>query len=1145
VFPHLHFREAGRGGSAIRFARRVSAVPCQRFCINRSTIRPSVARNSPNPYAAVPVYCHKAGSKPHALKLAGLVLAIVAVLNTPAVLVAPTSAAGSSSSKSNSVDPAGDNRTAGVAELNANGNASALAESLENEARSLCEQWTESSFRDAIAKLTSAIPYWQAARNASAEMHALLKIGDIQLNLADYRTALLNYDRALSLARTPADQAECHNSISLVQIYLGDHPKALTHSKRALELSKLSNDRREQARALTNQGELYYASGDLQNAAQSLTAALSLWPDGDRQGKARSLLNLGYVEFDRREMDQALANYQSALEQARSGDKRNEALALTAIGGVYSYWGNQQTALDYHNQALKLFQKIGDRNGEGVTLNGLGYVYRNLGDFQKSLDCSLRALKIFQDLGLPEYENFTITCVGTDYQRLGDNTHALEYFQMALARSGSYSLSNATALNSIGQVFEELGDSREALSYYKRALDLYDKIDDRMGQASILDHLGDIYLASGNNVAALKHFQKALALSRQVQEPNGEALAFFKIASALAASGDYLPARSQIEESIKIIESLRIKVASQNSRASYFASTHEYYELYVNILMKLDQKNPNQGLAAAAFDVSEKARARSFLESLKEARSDIHEGVDAALLEQERSVGRELNKKAEQHLQLMAGKKTDQAQVVAKEIDQITTDYEGVRAEIRSKNPRYAALTEPQPISLKEIQQQVLDQDSLLLEYMLGNDKSYLWLVTRTEVSTFELPGRVTIETAARKVHDSLVAHQPIPGETFAERQTRIARADEQLPAEIAALSTLLLSPVASKLGSKRLLIVADGALQYIPFQLLTQPAASDNSGKPELLVQAHEIVNEPSASALALLHAETSGVQARNSVAVLADPVFEIDDPRIHRAANGVTPTPAADPHLQTAFRDLDPAADDRQIPRLLASGAEADAIMSVTPWRSGFKAIGFQASRATVMGAGLGDYRIVHFATHGILNNEHPELSGIVLSLFDENGNPQDGFLRLHDIYNLKLPVDLVVLSACNTGLGKDVKGEGLVGLTRGFMYAGASSVVASLWKVDDEATAELMRLFYSYMLRDEMAPAAALRKAQVTMSQTKRWQSPYYWAGFIIQGQYVPTERGSRFSIPPFALWLLGAAAASVAAFYVLKRRRKIAL
>ncbi len=213
----------------------------------------------------------------------------------------------------------------------------------------------------------------------------------------------------------------------------------------------------------------------------------------------------------------------------------------------------------------------------------------------------------------------------------------------------------------------------------------------------------------------------------------------------------------------------------------------------------------------------------------------------------------------------------------------------------------------------------------------------------------------------------------------------------------------------------------------------------------------------------------------------------------------------------------------------------------MSVTRWGLGYKATGFEANRDAAMKPGLADYRIVHFATHGLMNAKHPELSGIVLSLVDENGNSQNGFLRLHDIYNMKLPVDLVVLSACNTGLGKDVRGEGLIGLTRGFMYAGASSVVASLWKVDDEATAELMKHFYFQMLQQGLSPAAALRKAQLEMSKQKRWQSPYYWSGFTIQGQYVQSQRPTRASaITKTATAGLGVAILFVA-FMGWKQRR----
>jgi CHAT domain-containing protein len=232
-------------------------------------------------------------------------------------------------------------------------------------------------------------------------------------------------------------------------------------------------------------------------------------------------------------------------------------------------------------------------------------------------------------------------------------------------------------------------------------------------------------------------------------------------------------------------------------------------------------------------------------------------------------------------------------------------------------------------------------------------------------------------------------------------------------------------------------------------------------------------------------------------------------------------------------------------QIPRLFASGREANEIMALAPSSISLKAVGFAANRDRVFSPELARFRIVHIATHGIINSERPDMSGILLSLFDQQGRSQNGFLGLHDIYTLKLPADLIVLSACSTALGKDVKGEGLVGLTRGFMYAGAAGVVASLWKVDDEATAELMKYFYAALLQKGLPPAAALRDAQLELAKQPRWQSPYYWAGFVIQGQYDQTDsftpKGSGKTIP--AVIAFAGASFLLASVLFLRRRRRV--
>jgi CHAT domain-containing protein len=345
------------------------------------------------------------------------------------------------------------------------------------------------------------------------------------------------------------------------------------------------------------------------------------------------------------------------------------------------------------------------------------------------------------------------------------------------------------------------------------------------------------------------------------------------------------------------------------------------------------------------------------------------------------------------------------------------------------------------------------------------------------------------------------------------------------LPEAANKLSQMLLSPVAAQLGEKRLLIVADGALQYVPFAALPEPASTspaNNTGSKSVtsqpLVVKHEIVSLPSASTLAVLRREVKGrAPAPNMVAVLADPVFSKDEAHFDEAiglrkskdagksSKIASAAPSISASVVRALQETGIARGGLSIPRLGATRREADSILDLVPKGAGVKRLDFEASRATVESGELARYRIVHFATHGFLNGEHPELSGIVLSLVDERGEPQDGFIRLHEIYNLKLPAELIVLSACQTALGKEIKGEGLVGLTRGFMYAGAPRVVASLWKVDDAATKELMERFYRAMLTDKLRPAAALRRAQIGMAKQITMGKPYNWAAFVLQGEW----------------------------------------
>ena len=403
------------------------------------------------------------------------------------------------------------------------------------------------------------------------------------------------------------------------------------------------------------------------------------------------------------------------------------------------------------------------------------------------------------------------------------------------------------------------------------------------------------------------------------------------------------------------------------------------------------------------------------------------------------------------------------------------------------------------------MQQQVLDDETLLLEYSLGDDRSFLWAVEKTGHVSYELVPRTEIERLSREVYELLTARIPMPGESVREHRLRVKDADSRYWEVAGQLSEMLLGPVANRLHDKRIVVVSDGAMQYVPFAALPRPG--DPPSRVPLIVT-NEVVNLPSVSALDVLRHHSRGRRvAPGSVAVLADPVFDLDDSRIGASRPPAGPAQPPDTLFEPALGSVGTLrGTGMSIPRMIATRREADAILAMAPKGATLRAVDFDASRTTAMGPDLGRYRIVHFATHGVVNNKQPGLSGVILSMVDVEGRPQNGFLRLHDIYNLDLPVDLVVLSACESALGKPVEGEGLVGIVRGFMTAGARSVVASLWKVDDEATGQLMSRFYREMLKENRPPAAALRNAQIAMWRQEDWKPPFFWAAFVLQGEWL---------------------------------------
>ena len=955
-------------------------------------------------------------------------------------------------------------------------------------------RYEKAASHEAIAKYREAIHVWERQGQKRSAARAWQRVGQTYEQLGSLDESLRAYQAAVTLVDDvgePLLESEIRSEAGIAQANAANHTRALDtargHCENALALATQADGPRERGKALDCLGEVAYVGQDHKRALEFYReAGAAFSTSGDDSGNARTQLNQGHVYSDLGKLDEA----QACLDRAealwgRIGDKRQQAIVRVAKARLEGRRGNYQRALNQFQEALARLEPMGDAVWEGSSLTGIARVYEEMAETGPALKHRERALQLFDSAGLKIFAVETLSSLGRTYLASGNHLVASKHFERVLTLADEVGIERwkALALRYLGVVHLVRQEPVQARQYFDRAFEAQQRVADPRLDRWLRADLGETLNLERHYGAAARQFEEALALSRPTGDRVSEARALFGLAVASSGASDLESARTYIERALSIVESLRSNVESRDLRASYLASVYGYHQLHLTVLARLHKLRPRDGLSGKALEASERARARSLLESLTESGVDLRAGLDADLLrrEQETRLAFDDWARRSRATRDSSGRTTD-TERLASEYRDLEERYQQIQAQIRSRSPQYAALARPQPLTLREIQKDVLDHDTVLLEYALGDERSYLWVVSTDSHLLQELPPRAEIEAAADRVYQRLVARLS-SSDSGNGRDAEIRRADEEFWEEAARLSDMLILPVVKRIAGKRLLVVTDGMLQYVPFSALPVPGR----GAPvvPLLVE-HEIVSLPSASVLGVLRRETqSRPEAAKAVAVFADPVFEVDDPR-----------------LRTRGR---PDRKSERWPRLPATRHEAAAIMAAAPPGLALTKSGVDASRAAALEPGLAQYRIVHFATHGIVDNENPGLSGLILSLYDEKGQAQDGFLRLHDIYNLRLPAELVVLSACSTALGKQVKGEGLTGMVRGFFYAGAKRVVASLWKVDDEATGELMQRFYVEMLQAKRSPAAALREAQLHMWRKDRWRAPFYWAAFSLQGEW----------------------------------------
>lgn len=870
--------------------------------------------------------------------------------------------------------------------------------------------------------------------------------------------------------------------------------EALELYERALGLWREAGEPSGEARTLHMMGTAWSQRGDSLAEMECLRRVLDLAPGMDEPAlEAAALQDLGNDYRRLGDAPKALDCFDRAAAIVRKiGGAHAESAILASRGQVYLILGELQQALDAFSRSLELVRVSGVRGVEAIALNNLAWVYQELGEWERASTLYDEALALFRSFPDSRNEAITLNNLGRIHRLKAEPSKALGFLERSLAQRRQIGdrYGEGVTLANLGAALADLGDSSRAVDHYRQALELQRATANRLGEGSTLTSIAALQAQAGEPGAALATFEQALSLRLTIGDRRGEADTRYGIARVLRDQGRLSESRDSVAAALEIIESLRVNVESRELRASYLASAQKYYELEIDVLMQLHEHEPGKGTDLQALRTSEAARARSLLDLLAEANADLGEEGDGALRERERSLRRHLVSLLNRQVRLLAGKHTDaEAAKLAREVMDLSAEHEAALAQRRASSPRYAALTQPRILTAPEIQG-LLDGETLLVEYALGDERSYVWVVSKDEVWSWTLPARAAIEAAARELHGRL---EEGPGATT----------DAAVAAGVSRLSGLILAPLAGRLGRKRLVFVGGGALQFVPLGLL------EVRGVP--LVADHEVVNLPSASALAALRQNVAerGAAPR-TLAVIADPVFERTDPRVRRSVaggRGSNEAPGGDggPQHSRGWREA-AAGGSLHLPRLVFSRLEARAILALMPQAERRAFLDFEASRPFAVGPELPRYRLLHFATHGILNDARPELSGVVLSLVDPQGRDQDGFLSTIDVFNLKIGADLVVLSACRSALGREVRGEGLVGLSRAFMYAGAPRIVASLWQVDDEATAELMKHFYENLLGPaRLAPAAALRAAQLRMRRLRRWRQPHAWAGFVLQGEW----------------------------------------
>ncbi|UCE17167.1 MAG: CHAT domain-containing protein [Gemmatimonadota bacterium] len=920
-----------------------------------------------------------------------------------------------------------------------------------------------------------------------------------------YDEAMEKFERALELSRALGEtwcEACIYIMIGVKFWYQEEYDRSREYYERALTLQEEIGNRKGVGKLLNNIGLIWWQQGDYFQALDIIARSLVVHREVEsRTDEANALTNIGILHRNLGHYQQALSCYEEALEIRReTRDKRREGTLLGNIAVAYKCMGRYQESIRLLTQALQRNREVGNRRSEGLNKNEMGEIFIILGQYRRARDYLNQAHDIFGEIEFKKGQGMSLSNMGLAYWYQGDFDEALDHYERALTLHREIDCKPCEAVNvaKIGDVYCQAGDYEKALEQYTAALNMFHEIGDKENEAENYCRLGNLWVDMSDYETAIAHYREGLKIASEIDAPRVLWTAQRGIGRALEEQGEHDDALVHYEQAITTIESLREQLDSEPLKTHYLADKITVYQSLVNLLTE-------RGQIEEAFEYSEQAKARALLDVLSQGKFAVSEDVDTEILIQKRDLQRRLNRLntrlTQEYLHEEGERDRGRISVLRDSLRLTRMAAEELAGVIHMTYPSSVNVTGiSRPLTLREIQEIVLGvgKTEVLVEYLMGEEAMHVWVMRRHEVA-YE-----RIEVAQDELK-KMVQELRQPFVAFRDGQIVLL---PNVPYDVALaheIYRLVFQPIEKHLrDDEHIVIVPDGILHNLPFEALVVEKGEVKADARTIfsqyenvtyLTEKFAISYAPSASVL------NPYLQKKPDLSNIEGELLAFSNPDFGHASQDSIKDAEADMSPLTLLLRSGEGWIFEQLP---GAEVEVEVISAVVGTQKTHVFTGAEA-KEEVFKERAGRYRTIHLATHSVFEDEEPLYSRIIFALDDDPG--EDGFLEVHEIFNLKLNADLVVLSAWETGLGELSAGEGLIGLTRAFMYAGAPSVVVSLWSVG-ESTCQLMKGFYEN-LKGGMTKAEALRQAKISMIHTREggmsYAHPFLWAPFVLVGEW----------------------------------------